>query len=267
MKLAFSNIAWDPAEEAQVLPILQQYGFTGIEVAPTKFWPDWESASLKQAKEIAEIYKEQGFVIPALQSVLFGKPDLQVFGSPKQQQQLKNHLGFIADLANAFGAKAVVFGSPKNRDPGDRTPEQAMDEAICFFNEVAPYFSDANSQLVIEANPKYYNCNFVSHWQEARSLVKQCDHPGIGLHFDLACTQLAGDSPMDAVAEVHQDIRHFHISQPDLSPFSSPLTEHEATANLLKNYQYSKFCSVEMRRSEDPLKDITQAARFASQIY
>ena len=38
MKLAVSNIAWEPDEDEAVYTLMQKYGVTGVEIAPTKIW-------------------------------------------------------------------------------------------------------------------------------------------------------------------------------------------------------------------------------------
>jgi len=40
LRLAFSNIAWDPPADAAVAAVLSDAGFTGVEIAPTTRWPD-----------------------------------------------------------------------------------------------------------------------------------------------------------------------------------------------------------------------------------
>lgn len=79
MRLAVSNIAWQPADQAAILPLLRDRGVTGIEVAPTKLWPDWQGATPAAAAAYRERLADQGFAVPALQAILFGKPDCTLF--------------------------------------------------------------------------------------------------------------------------------------------------------------------------------------------
>ena len=44
MKLAVSNIAWDDVEQSAILAQLPALGVAGVEIAPTKLWPDWLGA-------------------------------------------------------------------------------------------------------------------------------------------------------------------------------------------------------------------------------
>ena len=267
MKLAFSNIAWGPGEDNEVLDLLLAHGVKGIEVAPTRLWPNWDGATPEAAAAWARAMHQAGFQTPSLQSLLFGRPDLQVFGSSQQQTDLITHLAHVAKLAAAMQAKVLVFGSPKNRDRGDLTPAQAMRRAIEFFRQAGQVCTDAGVTLAIEANPSYYSCNFVTRWQEAEELVRGCNHPGIGLHLDTACTVLAGDDPVAAVPQVADILVHVHASEPDLGPFERPRTDHQAVGDALRAVNYAGWCSVEMRRTSTALASLQQAAQLVARCY
>ena len=267
MKLAFSNIAWAAEEDHEVLGMLRASQVQGIEVAPTRLWANWAGATPEAATAYAQAMRDAGFETPSLQAVLYGLPDLQVFGTPQQQTDLIIHLARVAKLAAAMQAKVLVFGSPKNRDRGALTPAQAMQHAIQFFRQAGQACADAGVTLAIEANPSYYSCNFVTRWQEAEELVRACNHPGIGLHLDTACTVLAGDNPVAAVSQVADILVHVHASEPDLGPFSSPRSDHLAMGEALRDVGYTGWCSVEMRRTSTPLADIQVAAQLAQRCY
>ncbi len=267
MKLAFSNVAWAADEDHEVLGLLRAHQVQGIEVAPTRLWPGWDGATPEAATAFASAMQTAGFQTPSVQSLLFGRPDLQVFGAAQQQSDLIAHLARVARLAAAMQAKVLVFGSPKNRDRGDLTPAQAMQHAIHFFRQVGQVCADAGVTLAIEANPSYYNCNFVTCWQEAEELVRACNHPGIGLHLDTACTLLAGDDPVAAVPQVADILVHVHVSEPDLGPFDSPRTDHAAVGDALRAVNYVGWCSVEMRRTGTAWASIQEAAQLAHRCY
>jgi sugar phosphate isomerase/epimerase len=267
MKLSISNIAWDPHEEEDVISLLQNNGVSGIEIAPTKLWPDWTGADPVTARKFRTHLNEKGFKIPALQAILFGKPELQVFSNPETQTRLVTHINHVAELANALGAKVLVFGSPKNRDPGSRTPPQAMTEASAFFKEAGAACNNHGVQLCIEPNPKVYDCHFLTHWQEAAKMVSDVAHPGIGLHLDTACIYMESDDVIHAIQESAGNIAHFHISEPNLSDFSDPKIDHAAIGKTLRDIHYDGWISIEMRRSSQPLNSIKEAISRVHEWY
>lgn len=267
MKLAFSNIAWPAAAEEQILAALQAEGLTGIEVAPTKFWPNWNGASNASAAAYSEILAARGFVIPALQAILFAKPDLRLFGSDSERQQLADHLQMVAGLAVAFGAQSLVFGAPKNRQLGEVSSRHGFEQAREFFRAVARFYEQQGVCLCLEANPAQYACTFVTDSAEAARLVRAVASPGFGLHLDTACMSLAGEDLSVAIRSSADILRHFHVSEPFLESFSSPKIDHAAVAAMLRGAGYRGWISLEMRETDQPLHDVPQAARFLTRTY
>lgn len=267
MKIAVSNIAWDAAEQAEVFEVLSAAQIAGVEVAPTKLWPDWEGATGAAAERERAAFADAGFVIPALQSVLFGCPDMKLFGNDAERSALLKHIEHVAALAAELGARTLVFGSPRNRDPGDLSPGEAMDAAVSVLREAGSLCASRGVWLGIEANPAAYECRFVTRWFEAAELVRRCDSPGVRLHLDSACTFLAEDDLAEAVAATTDILAHVHISEPQLGAFDTIQVDHASFGAALREAGYDGWCSVEMRRCDDPLAAVRRAVDLANSCY
>ncbi|MSP03221.1 MAG: sugar phosphate isomerase/epimerase [Acetobacteraceae bacterium] len=272
MKLAVSNIAWDEAEHPAILAALSEGGVTGIEIAPTKIWPNWNGATPEAAARLRTELADQGFAVPALQSILFGRPDLHVFGDAASRSGLVTHIARVAALAGALGADTMVFGSPRNRLRGALSEAAAMHAAAAVFRDIGAACAAARTCLCIEANPPQYGGDFLTRWQEAAELVERVDHPGIGLHLDTACTAMAGDDPVAAASACAGLLRHFHVSAPGLGPVGEPPAEgspidHAGIAAALRSGHYAGWVSIEMRRTETPLASVRRAVAFARGCY
>lgn len=267
MKLSVSNIAWNIEEEQEIFDILLSQDVSGIEVAPTKIWPAWHGADSKKALITQQDYKDKGFEIPALQAILFDRPDLKVFGDRQSQSKLITHLGKVASLANALGAERMVFGSPKNRDIGNISSEQAFAKGLDFFQRAGEVCSKFNVKLCLEPNPSIYDCNFMTHWYEVLEMVIKASHPGISLHLDTACIYLEGDDVATAIHECAGKITHFHVSEPNLGDFSNPKLDHAVIGKALRDTDYTGWLSIEMRRTDNPKKSIEEAILRVSDWY
>ena len=246
MRHAVSNIAWGPEEDEAALGYLVEHGAEGVEIAPSRVWPDWEGAGPGSAGALRRRLDASGLVCPALQAVLFGRPELRLFGTPEQRRGLGEHLVFVADLAAELGAGIVVLGSPKNRIREGMPLDEASALAVAFFREIGAEYEGRGVSLALEANPPEYGCDFVTRLDEAHALVREVDSPGFVLHGDAGGLILGGEDA-SVLGEVAPELGHFHASEPFLAPLTSTGT-HAEFGRALADGGYEGWCSVEMRR-------------------
>ncbi|MDG4764351.1 sugar phosphate isomerase/epimerase [Solwaraspora sp. WMMD406] len=262
MKVAVSNIAWEPVDDEKVADLLRHAGVAGIEVAPTKIWPDLAAATLDQARAYGQSWARAGLPVVAAQSLLYGRPDLTLFGPDREE--FVAYLCRVIDLCAAMGATALVFGSPRNRQRHGLPVETADDIAADVFGRLAHRADAAGTSLCLEANPAAYGADYLTRAEEAATLVATVDSPGLRLHLDTACMALAGD---DAGASVHRFaplLRHAHLSEPDLGPVGTPDHRHAEFVAALRTVGYQGYVSVEMRPSDgDRVAAVERAARYA----
>lgn len=267
MKLAFSNIAWPLVTEDQIFAVLREAGISGIEVAPTRRWPSWTGATPAAAAQYSKDLSANGFSAPAMQAILFGKPELQLFGSDADRQQLSQHLLYLADFAVALGAKSLVFGAPKNRQLAELAPDAGFEIARELFGSVAPYYERQGVCLCLEANPPQYACTFITNSSEAARLVRAVNSPGFALHLDTACLFLAGEDVAPAIQNNLDILRHFHVSEPNLDSFAAPKLDHARVAAILREAKYPGWISLELRETDRPEHDVGEAAKFLARTY
>ena len=252
MRFAFSNIAWSPNDAPGVLALLRAKRIQGIEVAPSKVWPEWQGATPAAAALYRASLLEEGFEVPALQAVLFGRPEARLF-DPQGERHLISHLTRVAAIAGALGAGVVVFGAPRQRDRGDLEMESALESASRVFRELGKTYADHGSCLCIEPNPKRYGCSFVVNSVEGEALVRRVNHPGFGLHLDAAAMFLEGEDLAARWPALADIVRHYHISEPDLADFRQPAVPHQMNLAVLRRNGFTGWCSVEMREPSVPL--------------
>jgi len=265
VRIAVSSIAWAAEEAEAALDALVAGGAQGVEIAPTTIWPGWDGATVAAAREVRARLAGRGLAVPALQSVLFGRAELQVFGDAAP---LVAHVARVAGLAGALGAGVMVFGSPRNRLRGEMGAEAAMERAVPVFRALGEVCAAEGTALGIEANPAAYGGDFLLRWREAAELVARVGHPGVVLHLDTACTALAGDDPAEAAAACGAGLAHFHVSAPQLAAVEAgnPI-DHAAVAAALRAAGYGGWVSVEMRRSEPAVAAVARALDFVRGCY
>jgi D-psicose/D-tagatose/L-ribulose 3-epimerase len=262
---AVSNIAWGPDEDDLAFRYLVEHGAEGVEIAPTRVWPDWAGAGMASAGILRRRLEESGLACPALQAVLFGRPELQLFGTSAQRRRLGDHLAFVAELAAELGAGVVVLGSPKNRVRDGKPMEEATTQAVAFFQEIGATYEQRGVRLALEANPPEYGCDFVTRLDEAHRLVEEVGSPGFVLHGDAGGMILNGEEP-GLLGELAPELAYFHASEPFLGPLNSK-SMHHAFGRALADAGYDGWCSVEMRSPGPGLDHVGAALATVGECY
>lgn len=261
MKLSLSNIAWPQSDEWAVAELMCSRGIRGVEIAPTMVFPDPVGVSDADLDDYRERWASRDIEVVALQALLFGHPEMQVFGDAKSQEATLDHLSAMARFGGRLGARALVFGSPKNRTRGELDPKLAFERGVDFFRRAAERCADHGTVLCIEPNPRAYDCDFITNAAEGLELVLTVGHAGLELHLDAAGMALAGDDPPAAIGRSGERLAHFHASEPWLGPLGEaptrPLEEggplppgsnHGGCAAGLESIVYDHWVSVEMRQ-------------------
>jgi D-psicose/D-tagatose/L-ribulose 3-epimerase len=252
MKFAISNIAWRADEDEAVAKRLPDFGITGIEIAPTRVWADPLRATSAHVTAQRRYWENHGLSIVAMQSLLFGHPELTLFGTEEKRAAMLTYLFGMISLARDLGAQVLVFGSPKNRKVGALSPTEAQAIAVPFFRELGNRAADAGVCFCIEPNPSYYDCDFVTTSAQGLALAAAVNSPGFGLHLDAAGMTLAGEDPDAALTAAAGHIRHFHVSEKDLAPIGAGSVDHARFGAALRRLDYKNWISVEMRPTPVP---------------
>lgn len=248
MRVAVSSLAWDPSQDDDARATLVRRDITGLEVAPLAYWPEAPHVAPRLLADFRDRAADTGVTIIALQGILFGKPELQLFGTSEQQAALEDHLAGMAKLASALGARVLVLGAPKNRLRGALSEADAIAAATPLLTRVATVAADNGVALCVEPNPPRYGGDFATTIADARRLVEAINHPEFGLHLDAGAIQINGETDADVI-EAAKMARHFHVSEIDLAPIGSGTVDHARLGGLLRRAGYDGWVSIEMSRN------------------
>jgi D-psicose/D-tagatose/L-ribulose 3-epimerase len=267
-KLAVSNLAWHPAEEAGARALLKNLGIMGVEIAPTKAWAAPDKAGRADVAAYRDLWENAGIQIISMQSLLFGHPELVIFGDAAARQKTLDYLSAILDVGGALGVSVVVFGSPQNRRRGKLGKEKADAIAADFFRPAGAAAHKNKICFCIEPNPPEAGCDYVNTSEEGLALVAAVGHPGFGLHLDSSALTLAGENIEKAIERAAPQLKHFHMSEPGLAAVPAHAVEHAAWARALKKINYTGWVSIEMKAQDGAgnLSRVETAVRFAQKI-
>ena len=266
MKLSISNIAWEEKNDAVVYGYMKQYGFQGVEIAPTRWVPDAPYEHIGIAIEIGEELKNSyGYCVPSMQSIWFGKSE-QIFSGAEEREILIDYTKKAIDYASAIGCKNLVFGCPRNRNVDEKfglAKEEAKEIAVTFFKELGEYAYSKGTVIGMEANPTIYNTNFINTTEEAFELIEKVDSKGFLLNLDIG-TMIYNKEDLAALVGKVSLINHVHISEPGLKVIEYR-DLHKNLIQILKNEGYDKFVSIEMGKQED-ISILESTMKYVSEL-
>ncbi len=253
MKMAISNIAWDAGEDADVYALMRKYGYTGLEIAPTRFFAADPYGDLEAVGRWREAFAAgEGFAVPSMQSIWFGRTE-KLFADDTQRRTLLDYTKKAVDFAVAAGCANLVFGSPKNRVLPDDGSREARQQGIRFFKEIGDYACAGQTAVGMEANPAIYGTNYINTTREACDLIREVASPGFLLNLDTG-TMIENREPVETLEKSAELIRHVHISEPFLKPVAMDRGRrqfHAELAAFLRENGYQGYVSVEMAKTED----------------
>lgn len=271
MNLSISSIAWTPDLMGDVAALLQACGMGGVELAPTQVFPNPVDVTRAEIDRCRRFWEDRGIRIVALQALLFGRPNLQIFSDAATREKTFGYLAAIIRLGGALGAESLVFGSPKNRRLGTGGAAAAWDIAVPFFRRLGEVAADHHIWFCIEPNPVAYGCDFVTTAAEGLALVREVNQPGFGLHLDAAGMTLSDDPALEIMLAAGAWWRHFHVSEPNLVPLAdeSSSSRHYEFAAAIEAAEYRRWLSIEMKTlpRETGLSGIVTALDFCQRRY
>ncbi len=252
MKLSVSNIGWSKngIDQNVTRDELIKSNISYVELAPALTWENPSKITSVEKLKVKNFWNSVGIEICALQSLLYQRTDLQLFGNRKSQKDLLAYMLNIVDVAKEIGAKTLVFGSPLNRIKGLLTKKEADLIALDFFRTLDQKIAGLGLNIAIEPNPTVYNCDYLTSATEVINFLEKLKSENIKMNFDLACTVLGGENPVEVFPKAIGFISHIHISEPDLSPIEHLTLPHRAFSDVLKinsDLLHSVKISMEMR--------------------
>jgi sugar phosphate isomerase/epimerase len=269
MRIAISNIAWDPSEDDAISQVLARNQVDAIDVAPSKYFPEIEATPRSMVVETRDWWASRGIEITGMQALLFGTSGLNLFAAQASREAMLARLGAVCRVGGWLGARRLVFGSPKNRDRAGLPDEHAMALAVPFFRRLGDVAMSEGVCVCLEPNPPRYSCNFMTTTAEAARVVRQVDHAAIRLHVDTGTIAINSEDPGMAVRDNADIIGHVHASEPDLVPLGDGGAPHARVAQALRAALPQAIVSIEMvaTTGESHLASVERALRVARRAY
>lgn len=261
MKLSISDIAWPADMDDEIYSLMEEFGFSGLEIAPTRIFPEKPYEKLNEATEwTGRLKANYGLSISSMQSIWYGRVE-NIFGSEREKEILLDYTKKAIDFAAAIGCRNLVFGCPRNRN----LPEGAdADSAVPFFKAVGDYAYRNGTVIGMEANPPMYHTNYINTTESAFTLVKMVGSEGFRLNLDTG-TMIENKESVDILRGNVSLISHVHISEPGLFPVQKREL-HDDLKKVLQEEGYGNYISIEMNKADD-VSAIVSAMEYVRGIF
>ncbi|HUQ91152.1 MAG TPA: sugar phosphate isomerase/epimerase family protein [Bryobacteraceae bacterium] len=247
LKQAICNEAFDGWDFALSCKAIKKAGYSGIEIAPFTLGEDPALIPAARRREVRDIMAGEGLDFVGLHWLMVAPKGLHVT-TPDEAVRARSwlHIRNLVDLCADLGENGLmVFGSPFQRaTTGGATREEATGRYVDGLVEVAPHAVSRGVTILVEALPKS-QCDVVQSLDEAASIVRKIDSPGIRTMFD---THNAAEEvePHEVLLKRHWDlIRHVHVNEMDGKHCGMGDYDFKPVLRVLMERDYRRWVSLE----------------------
>ena len=235
---------------AEQCKIVGDAGYTGIEIAPfTLVKEGVAEITATQRQEMFMAMADNGLTCAGLHWLLAPPPTGLHFTTPDDADRAKSvgYLNELIDFCGDLGGKALIFGSPKQRN----TVGISIDEAKKHFADglatVADHAQNRGVQVLIEPLDKTQT-DVVNITAEAMELVEKIDHPAIQTMFDFHNTVDETETFEEVITKYFKFILHVHVQEMDGQYLGTGdgATRFVKAFQTLKDLGYNKWVSLEV---------------------
>ncbi len=244
MKFAINTIIFKDRELEEVIPIIKNFGYDGVEIAwippehPFYTGRDIDVPKLKKICSSVEL--EVADICPFYPA----EYDISNTSKAKRQKGL-DYVKKIIDSANELGAKTIVVVPSAVFTQPSGSFDEVWNCCVKSLRELGSYAEKNNITLAIEPITRFLT-HFVTRVDQAMKLVKDAGVSGLGVTADVFHMNIEEKSIEEALKQAKDYLVHVHIS--DSNNFA-PGTGHldfESIFRVLLDIDYNHFVSAEL---------------------
>lgn len=225
-------------------------GFTGVEIAAFTLVDEGvHEISATRRAEMVQIMDGAGIVCAGLHWLLAPPPKGLHFTTPegavrdRTVDYFKHLIDFCADL----GGRAMIFGSPKQRN----AIGIPIDDATGYFTEslsrVADHAQEREVMILIEPLDSSQT-DVVNTLSEALAVAETVDHPAVSLMFDFHNTTDETESFETLIRKYYFHIGHVHVQEMDGRHLGTGTARRDfkGAFHTLRELGYDRWVSLEV---------------------
>ena len=214
-RLAVCNELWGDTPIEEVFDKAALLGYEGVELAPFTLAESVEQISAERRRAIRRAAEACGVQIIGLHWLFVSPPGLHLTTPDelvwrRSVGYLKKLVGFCGDL----GGSIMVHGSPKQRSVASgQDPADACKRACDALRQAGHVAAERGVTICFEAlRPE--ETNFVNTAEQAMQLVRQVDHPNVGIMLDVKAMSAMPDGIAETIRRFGRMACHVHANDP-----------------------------------------------------
>ena len=214
-RLAVCNELWGDMPIEEVFDRAASLGYEGVEIAPFTLAESVEHISAERRRAIRRAAEVSGVQIVGLHWLFVSPPGLHLT-TPDESvwQRSVEYLAALVGFCGDLGGSIMVHGSPKQRNIArGQDPADAWERACDALRQVGHVAAERDVTICFEAlRPE--ETNFVNTGEQAMQLVRQVDHPNVGIMLDVKAMWAMPDGIVGTIRRFGRVARHVHANDP-----------------------------------------------------
>lgn len=224
---------------------LKRFGYDGIEFAAEPYTSD--------PKRLNALMKEYGIYCTSLCGIFPEERDLTASGEAAERAVA--YVRDSVDFAVQVGAPyMIVVPSPVGRTelPKGMSFETAWENAVRNLRRAADYAQSRGVRLAVEAINRY-ETYFANTLEKAYRLVKEVDHPAVGIMADLFHMSIEEQNMGASLRMIADELIHVHIADNTREAAGCGTTDFKEVLCVLRDIGYKGPLTMEfMPRLANP---------------
>lgn len=213
MKLAICNETFPRTPFEEVVCLIRELGYEGVEIAPFTLAPTITEINEHTLTMLRQVVESYGLSVTGMHWLLAKVPGVHLTSpNPAIREVTRRYLLAVIRACQKLGGRYLVFGSPAQRNvlPGV-SYEQAWDWARTSFCAIASYAADYGLTFCLEPLSAS-ETNLFTTAAEAIQMIREVDQPSFRLILDVKAMCTEQRSIPEIIAESAPYLAYFHAN-------------------------------------------------------
>ena len=261
MKFAISNLGWNKKENENILKKLGKEKIL-LEYSLSKIFHDTNCKNIIKLKKKLKKFNVKSY---SMQSLLYKSENTFLFGNSLQKKNLLNEIEKKFEQAKYLNSKVMIFGSPHVKKSFGKNKKTLDIEFLKILKKISKIAKKYKVYFLLEANPKIYGSEFLSHSEDTFKFIKKLKSKYIKANLDLGTVIANKENYKKIFIKNKKSIKHIQVSNPSLKKIDINSKYVKDFISFLKKKKYKNILSFEQLYQKENLNNIFDIIKRVNQ--